>query len=140
VNICELLPISRHLTEFFCGGSLLALSYGIQRTSHNSLCGFGYFLSSIVLLWVGFDFMRGHTLELIYFGFACFMLYVSTIVRSKSILVTSAIAIFSYVSYFTTLHFVDSMGWPLCLIMLGIIFFMMSHGILKLNKHLSGAY
>jgi hypothetical protein len=135
-TLCSLLHISYDFAEFVCGGSLLALSYGIQRTPYNSICGFGYFLSSILLLWLGFDLLTRTPFEVLYLGIACFMLYVSTLVNSRSVLVTSTIAILSYISYFTHEHFLDSMGWPMCLILLGFIFFGVSNLALRLNKKL----
>src|SRR5690606_32049639 len=92
INECEMMDFPHALTEFSGGVSLLALSYGIQRPPYNSIWGFCYFVSSIVLLWMGFDVLPGSVLEIVYLGFACFMLYVRTIVRSKSILATSTVA------------------------------------------------
>lgn len=136
ISLAELIHIPKDLTGFICGTSLLALSYGIQRTPYNSICGFGYFVGSIALLWVGFDMLQNTYIELLYLGIASFMLYVSTIVRSRSMLVTSAISIFSYISYFTAEHFANSMGWPICLILLGFTFFGISNLALKLNKRI----
>jgi Predicted membrane protein (DUF2157) len=134
VNFLDLIHVSYHVIEFICGASFLALSYGIQRTPYNSICGLGYFISSISLLWVGFDLLKNSEVEVLYFGIASFMLYVSTIVRSRSILASSTIAILSYISYYTSEHFLNSIGWPLCLVLLGLIFFGVSHVALKLNK------
>ena len=137
VNACDLIGIPANLIEFVCGISLIAMSYGIQRTAYNSICEFGYFIGSVALLWMGYDLLEGSAAELLYLGIAAFMLYVSTIVRSRSMLVCSAIAIFSYISYFTARHFLDSMGWPICLILLGMVFFGISNVTLRLNRQIA---
>jgi hypothetical protein len=136
VNMCSLLNLTYNLIEFICGLSLLALSYGLQRTPYNSICGFGYFVGSVVLLWMAFDIVWDTSFEILYLAIAAFMLYASTIVGSRSILITSAIALFSYISYFTGKHFMDSIGWPICLIIVGVVFFGMAHLVLRLNKKL----
>ncbi len=136
-SLCSVLNIPYKLIEFICGSSLLALSYGLQRTPYNSICGFGYFVGSIILLWLGFDLLWHSWVEILYIAIASFMLYASTIVGSRSMLVTSAIALFSYISYFTSQHFMDSMGWPICLIILGIVFFGIGNLALRLNKKLA---
>lgn len=136
VNICSLLNVPYNVIEFFCGITLIALSYGLQRTPYNSICEFGYLVGSIVLLWMGFDIVRHSWLEILYLAMAAFMLYVSTIVSSRSMLTTSTIALFSYISYFTSQHFIDSIGWPLCLILLGGIFFGIGNVALRLNRKL----
>jgi hypothetical protein len=121
---------------FICGASLVALSYGIQRTPYNSICGFGYFIGSILLLWLGFDLLKNTPIELLYLGVACFMLYVSTIVASRSVLITSTLAILSYISYFTQKNFLDSIGWPIALILLGFIFFGVGSLAIRLNRQI----
>jgi hypothetical protein len=135
-SLCELIHMPYDMAEFICGTSILALSYGIQRTPYNSICGFGYFVSSITLLWMGFDMVENTPFDILYLAIASFMLYISTIIRSRSVMVTSAIAIFAYISYFTNRHFVNSLGWPVCLILLGFVFFGISHLTLKLHKRL----
>jgi Predicted membrane protein (DUF2157) len=137
VNLCDLLHVPYEVITFICGATLLALSYGIQRTPYNSMCGFGYFVGSIALLWVGFDVLSGSAVEIAYVAIAGFMLYVSTIVASRSMLITSVLALFSYISYFTAKHFADSLGWPLCLILLGGAFFGIGRLALKLNTQLA---
>lgn len=122
-----------------CGASLLAISYGLQRTPYNSICGFGYFIGSILLLWLGFDLLHNSPLELLYLGIAAFMLYVSTIVGSRSILITASLAILSYISYFTQRHFLDSFGWPVSLVILGFVFFGVGKLALRLNRKLAAA-
>ena len=135
--MADLIHIPHTLVELICGTSLVALSYGIQRTPYNSICGFGYFVGSISLLWMSFDLLKNTYFEILYIGIACFMLYVSTIVRSRSILATSTIAMFLYLSYFTSQHFLNSIGWPLSLILLGFIFFGISGLALKINKSIN---
>lgn len=136
-SLCSFLNIPYKPVEFICGLSLLALSYGLHRTPYNSICGFGYFVGSILLLWLGFDILWHSRGEFLYVAIAAFMLYVSTIVGSRSILITSAIALFAYISYFTSEHFIDSVGWPICLIILGIVFFGIGNLALRLNKKLA---
>ena len=115
VSLANFIDIPQNLAEFIIGVSLVALSYGIQRTPYNSICGIGYFIGSIRLLWMSFDLLRYTSFEILYIGITCFMLYVSTIVRSRSILATSTIAMFLYPSYFTAQHFLNSIGWPISL-------------------------
>ncbi len=137
VCIADLIHIQHNLIEFICGTSLIALSYGIHRTPYNSICGFGYFIGSIVLLWMSFDLMRGSSVEIAYIAIACFMIYLSTIVHSRAMLAISTIAMFAYLSYFTHEHFLNSMGWPLFLILMGFIFLGLSTLTIKINTYIS---
>lgn len=139
VALCTLVRLDEDFIMFVCGASLVALSYGIQRTPYNSICGFGYFIGSILLLWLGFDLLKNTPIEVLYLGIACFMLYVSTIVGSRSVLITATLAILSYISYFTQKNFLDSIGWPIALILLGFVFFGVGSLAIRLNRKLKTA-
>jgi hypothetical protein len=130
----NLIHMRNNLMEFICGAALIGISYYIQKTAYNSICGFGYSIGSILLLWVGFDLLINSPFEILYLGIACFMLFFSTLVSSQSILVTATIAIFSYISYFTEQHFLNSIGWPIFLILLGLLFFIISKLAFKINS------
>ena len=136
VSIADFIDIPRNLTEFIVGVSLVIFSYVIQRTPYNIICGFGYFVGNISLLWMSFDLLQHTFFEISYIGITCYMLYVSTIVRSRSILATSTIAMFLYLAYFTKKHFLNSIGWPISMMLLGVIFFGISGLALKINNRL----
>jgi len=55
-------------------------------------------------------------------------------VRSRTLLFTSTVAILAYISYFTSEHFQDSLGWPLVLILLGMVFIALSAIAIRINK------
>jgi hypothetical protein len=40
----------------------------------------------------------------------------------------------SYIGYFTAQHFVHSVGWPVALILLGLMFFAISSFALRIRK------
>ena len=74
VSIADFIDIPRNLTEFIVGMSLVIFSYVIQRTPYNIICGFGYFVGNISLLWMSFDLLRDSFFEIAYIGITCFML------------------------------------------------------------------
>jgi len=64
----------------------------------------------------------GSIWEILYFLVIGAMLYVSIRLRSKAILVVSTIALIAHISYITAEYFADSVGWPVLLVVLGLIF------------------
>jgi len=50
------------------------------------------------------------------------------------LLFVCTIAILAYISYFTAEHFQDSLGWPLVLIVLGLVFIALSAVAMRINK------
>jgi uncharacterized membrane protein YjjB (DUF3815 family) len=62
-----------------------------------------------------------HTpLELSFVVVACGMVFLSTYVRSRSILIVATLGLLGYIGYFTAQRFVNVVGWPLALIGFGL--------------------
>lgn len=49
-------------------------------------------------------------------------IFLSAYLRSRAILVVSTIFLLAHVSYITSKYFADSVGWPICLVVLGFVF------------------
>ena len=60
-------------------------------------------------------------------------IWLSTVLRSRTLLATGTIALLVYVGYFSGRHFADSVGWPLLLILLGGL--MMGVGTAAVRLH-----
>lgn len=73
--------------------------------------------------------------ELIYpfitFGF----LYWSIILRSRAVLFFGAAALVGYLGKITSEYFADSIGWPLTLVLLGVIIILIGYWAVYLNKN-----
>ena len=50
------------------------------------------------------------------------MLYTCVLLQSRALLLTTVIAMLGYIGYFTAQHFVDSLGWPISLVLMGVAF------------------
>lgn len=116
------------------GTSLLLVSYGVRSKLYQSTLLLSYIVSSLTFLYGWFDVLRGTSFEVLYIAIACFMVYFSVLVHSTVLLIISVLSMLSYIGYYTAQHFVNSVGWPLALIMLGILFFIISAGALRIKK------
>ncbi len=130
----EILGLSGRLNGMIIGLSLLSLAYGINKIRHTSMSGFWYLCGSLLFLGYSFDFMRDTPFEIFYLGIACFMVYMSILSHSRLLMTVSVGAMLAYISYFTIQNFVDSIGWPITLIILGILFSAVSAEAWKLNR------
>jgi len=50
------------------------------------------------------------------------ILYACVALQSRAMLLTTVLAMLSFIGYFSAKHFVDSLGWPITLVITGIIF------------------
>ena len=71
---------------------------------------------------IGFDLLRQTPVELLYFAVTAAMLYACVRLQSRALLLTTVLAMLGFIGYFTAEHFVDSLGWPISLILMGVAF------------------
>lgn len=137
-TIMDLLEIPNELTGLCIGFSLLCVAYNIGKTTFHRTAGLWYFIGSVAFLVNLFDVLEGTPLELLFLATSCFFVYVSVWAQSVVLLVVGILSMLSYIGYFTAEHFVNSIGWPISLILLGIIFFAISTGGMKIKRKYIG--
>jgi hypothetical protein len=133
-TLCDLLDANDKLVMIGFGISMMGMAQAIRPTPHAGLSGMMYFIGGSAFCVGLFELMRGTDIEILYLGGICGLIYVSTIVRSSALLTVSTIAMLAYIGYFTENHFVNSVGWPLSLVLLGITFFAISIFMLRLKR------
>ncbi len=131
-----------HVDESFSitiiGTLLLLCAYFMSKTNFQGAgAGFWYFIGGLMCLGGVFSALDQSQLDILILVPTCFLIYLSTFVKSKALLFVSIISLFLFLGYFTTEYFSDSLGWPLLLIILGIILFALSLAGVKLGKRFS---
>lgn len=130
----DVLNVDDRVSGLVIGLSLVMLVYGINKVRHTSMSGFWYLLGSMLFLGFSFDLMRDTVFEILYLGICGCMVYLSVLSHSRMLMTVSVGSMLSYIGYFTIQHFVDSIGWPITLILLGLAFSAISAEAWKLNR------
>jgi len=112
-----------NLAALAVGFSVTCLSYSLKRESLTRFAELGLFVGSAIFYGGLFDSVRHTPFELVFLGIAVGMMYASVSLGSTSLLITGLLALISFISYYTAEYFVDSIGWPVALIVLGFVFF-----------------
>ena len=135
----DLLDLDEDLTGFTLGVSVLLVSYSIDRTRHAVITPFWYFVSSAAMLAGLFSLIEGSVFEILFLGAACGLVFLSTWVKSRSLLGVGTVAILGYVGYYTTENFSDVVGWPIALILFGFLLIGLSAVAFQINrKYIAG--
>jgi hypothetical protein len=113
---------------------MMALAFRYQDTPHAKLSGIGYFLGACGFYAGLFDMLQDSPLEILYFAITIAMMYVTTLLHSAALLTVTTLAMLGYIGYFTTKHFLDSTGWPIVLMLLGGLFFVISRVAWKIKR------
>jgi len=130
----DLLGMGARYISACLGGSMLLAAVGLDRTRHAEISPVWYLLGSAALLYGLFDIVRATMVEALFLAAAAAFVYVAALVRSRTLLFVSTLAILAYTGYFTGRHFADSIGWPLALIAFGIFMIAMSALAFRIDR------
>lgn len=133
-NLFDLWDLDEKLIGTVIGSSLLCLTYAIQRSKHMVIAPFWYFVGAVLLLWSIFEWVEGSLFEPIYLGMTAFMIFLSTFVRSRTLLLVGTLAMLIYIGYYTAEHFANAVGWPIALVIIGIALIGLSALAIRLNN------
>lgn len=126
----EILDIDMEIVALALGIGLTSISYAIDRTVHQVITPFWYFAGSVFFLYGAFDMLEGTAIEILYFGIAAGFMYLGTVVRSRTLLFSSVIALMGFTGYF----FRDSLANAFGLIIMGFLLIGLSALAMSLNR------
>jgi hypothetical protein len=117
----DLLDVDGKLMALLIGGGLLLATIGVSRTVHHSLTPMWYTAGTISFLAGLFDVVEGTPTELLFLVVAAGFVYLSVVLHSRTLLVVATAAILAYTGWYTGQYFADSVGWPVALIVFGLL-------------------
>ena len=126
--------LDNNLIGMTLGASLMCIAYALNQSRHIAISPFWYLIGSATLLWSVFDAVKNTPLELLYLGLSGFFIFLSTTVRSRTLLTVSTLSMLGYIGYFTAEYFANNIGWPVALVILGIALIGLSSLAVKLNN------
>jgi hypothetical protein len=105
------------------GVCVMFTAYGLHKAgSYSRLTGLGYFVGAIMAYSGLFDLVHNTPVELIYLAVTASMLYACVVLQSRALLFTTVIAMLGFIGFYTAKHFVNSLGWPVTLVLMGVAF------------------
>lgn len=132
--LLDIMGFDEDLIGAVIGVSLICIAYTLQHSRHLAIAPFWYFVGAVILLWSVFDAVKNTPLELIYLGISASIIFLSTYVRSRTLLLVGTLAMLLYIGYFTAKHFANTLGWPIALVMIGVALIGMSALAVRLNN------
>ena len=133
-NLFDIWDMNEKLIGSVVGISLLCIAYALQQSRHLAIAPFWYFIGAILLMWSVFDAVQNTPYELIYLGLSALLIFLSTYVRSRTLLLVGTLAMLAYIGYYTAKHFANTLGWPVALVMIGIALIALSSLAVRLNN------
>jgi hypothetical protein len=129
-TLCDILQVDFEIVALALGIALISFSWQIGKTVHEPITPFWYLAGSVFFLYGMFDVLEGSVLEIFYFGVAAGVMYLGTVVRSRTLLFTSVLALMGFTGYF----FRDSLANAFGLIFMGFLLIGLSAFAMSLNR------
>lgn len=126
----DILHVDFEIISLALGIGLTLISYAIDRTPHRVITPFWYFAGSVFFLYGAFDVLEGSAFEIFYFGIAASIMYLGTVVRSRTLLFSSVLALMGFTGY----YFRESLANAFGLIILGFLLIGLSALAMSLNR------
>ena len=115
----------------------LMTSWGVAQTEHKSIAPFYFFWFSILTAAASFDLMRGTSFDVLLMGVSAGLIYLSIIATSRTVLTVGVLSLLGFLGYFTDEYFKDIVGWPIAMIVMGLIMMGVSVFAVKLGKKIA---
>ena len=117
----DMLSVDESFGVMMLGGCLLSAAVAADRTPHRSITPSWYLVGGIAFLYGLFDLVAGTPFELLFILMASGFVYLSASIPSRTLLLVATGAILGYTGWFTSERFADSLGWPIALMLFGLL-------------------
>jgi len=133
-NLFDIWDMNEKLIGTVIGISLLCIAYALNQSRHLAITPFWYFVGAFILLWSVFEAVENTPFELVYLGLSALLIFLSTCVRSRTLLLVGTLSMLIYIGYFTAKHFANTLGWPIALVLIGVALIALSSLAVRLNN------
>ena len=117
----DLLDVDSKMIALVVGGSMMLSAIGIDRTPHRDITPVWYLFGAAAFLYGFFDLVKDTPLEIAFVAIAAAFVYLSVVLHTRTLLFVATLAIIAYTAWFTGQHFASSVGWPIALIVFGML-------------------
>jgi hypothetical protein len=76
-------------------------------------------------------------LELLYLAVTASILYACLVLQSRAVLLTTVLAMLSFIGYYSAEHFANSLGWPITLVLMGIAFLAVGTVAIRVKRRMA---
>ncbi|TAL39405.1 MAG: DUF2157 domain-containing protein [Alphaproteobacteria bacterium] len=117
----EEMDIPEELNGFILGVSLSCIGWALDKSKHKAIAWVCYLIGSVLVLAVAGWALHDSPGEILFLGLGAGYIFLSTVVRSRTLLVVGMLATLSFVTYYMEKVFGDSLIGPIGLVIVGAL-------------------
>ena len=130
----DLLDIDYNLTGMAIGISYLCIATALNDKLSVRHCGFWHMVGAMLLLISFYDVVENTMLEVTFPGLCALLVYLSIVVKSRSLLTVSTLGLIFYIGDYAFDVFADNGLFPLALIAVGGVFMGLGSLAMRLDR------
>jgi len=130
----DLMHLDHHLIGVTVGTSLTCIAWSLDHSRHKSLAPLCYFFGSIIFLSAAFSWLRHSPIEIFFMGLACLTIFLSTVARSRTLLLVGTLALIGYIGDYIAEHFAHNLNAPLAVMLTGFLLIGLGVIAVKINN------
>jgi len=130
----DLLHVDRHLIGTTIGFSLLCIGWALDRSRHHAVAGLVYFCGSVLFLAVSYDWLDNKPFQILFLALACGTIFLSTVARSRTLLLVGTLALIFYIGDFMAEHFAHDLAGPIGLMVAGFMLIAIGAVAVRINN------
>jgi hypothetical protein len=117
----DLMHIGHDLIGVAVGASLCCVGWSLDTSRHKSIAPLCYFFGAVIFLSAAYHWLRHSPIELLFLGLACGCIFLSTVARSRTLLLVGTLALIGYLGDFIAEHFAHNLNAPLLVMLIGFL-------------------
>lgn len=130
----DLLHVGRDLMGIVFGVSLGCVAWSLDRSPHRPLAGPVYFFAALLFLSAWYHALRHTSIEVLFVGLSCSVVFLSIVARSRSLLAVGTLALIAYIGYFIAEHFENNLNAPIVLMFAGFLLIAIGAAAVRINN------
>lgn len=130
----DVMDIRERYAAVTLGLSGLLISYALARSSLSSITGVGFIISGYSFASGWFTIAKDSPMDITLIAVAAGLMYASVLSRSRTLLFVAVTTMLGYLGYYTDEYFKNIVGWPIALIVFGLVMIIGSNYAIRLGR------
>ncbi|MBI1215337.1 MAG: DUF2157 domain-containing protein [Alphaproteobacteria bacterium] len=117
----DLMDFSDDLIGFVIGLSLCCIAWAMNRSVHKPVSAITYFFGAVMFLYACWHQLHNGPFYILFLGLSCGTIFISTLARSRTLLLVGTLSLMGYLGDFIYDHFGHNIGAPIALMLAGVL-------------------
>lgn len=136
-TFADLIGVRDDWIQLALGSGLTLCGLGLRGRHAWGVAAAAVLVGSSMTYIGAFELLESTAAEVLLPALSALGIYLSVVLANRLLLLTGVLSLLAYLAYFTAEYFAESVGWPVVLIILGLLFVAVGMLALRLNRRIA---